>query len=60
MNTKQKYAAPAVNIIYIKTDGIMQSASTQMQVYKDTETDEEDIQYSRRSSCIWDEVEEEN
>lgn len=54
MNTKKKYTAPAVCTVSIKSGGNILSASTEMQVFTDTETDTEDVQYARRSYSVWD------
>lgn len=47
MKTKQRYIAPNITIVAIKTDGIMQSASTEVQVFIETETTPQDVQLSR-------------
>jgi hypothetical protein len=54
MKTKQRYIAPNVTIVAIKTDGIMQSASAEIQVFFETETTTEDVQLSRTFTYEWD------
>ncbi|MBQ9671418.1 MAG: hypothetical protein IJV34_01010 [Prevotella sp.] len=59
MKNKLQYKTPTTCIVTMKTAVTMLSASTDdVQVYRETETDSEDTQYSRRRhEDIWEEEE---
>ena len=53
MKTKKQYTVPSISYLSVETDCVMQAASSGVNLYKDTETNTDDVQYSRQHSNVW-------
>ena len=56
---KKNYIKPRTVTESLTIGSVLQSASTEVTLYRDTETDVEDVQLSRRHTSVWDDDEEE-
>lgn len=57
---KKSYIEPRTVIVSLTTGPMLQSASSGVTLHRDTETDAEDVQLSRRNPSVWDDDEEDN
>lgn len=56
---KKSYIEPQTLIVSLATGPVLQSASSDVTLHRDTETDAEDVQLSRRNTSVWEDDEDE-
>ena len=57
---KKNYIEPRTLIVSLNAGPVLQSASSDIALHRDTETDEDDVQLSRRNPSVWDDEEDDD
>lgn len=57
---KKNYIEPRTLIVSLNAGPVLQSASSGVTLHRDTETDEDDVQLSRRNPSVWDDEEDDD
>ena len=55
---KKNYIEPRTVTVSLTVGSVLQSASSGVTLYRNTETDVEDVQLGRRHTSVWDDDEE--